>query len=152
MQRVDEEGERPTISVCLHISCSSLDIWRRHISLRGSQNLVANEEAGQVVVLVENIHDSLVSLELALVPLRLRHARSLDVRVEGVQVEPDVDAGVGEGLHAGIMVGARIDVVDADGVGSEGFHQVGIASALFIVDERVVRQKLIGDACWGTVS
>jgi hypothetical protein len=95
---------------------------------------------------VEDIHDSLVSLELAHIPLRLRHARSLDVRVEGVQVEPDVDAGVGESLHAAIVVSARIDVVNTDGVGSEGLHQDGIAGALVIVDERVVRQQLVGDA------
>jgi hypothetical protein len=97
---------------------------------------------------VEDIHDSLVSLELALVPLRLRHARSLDVRIESVQIEPNVDAGVGEGLHAAVVVSAGIDVVDADGVGSEGLHQVGIAGALVVVDERVVRQELVGDAFW----
>lgn len=107
-----------TITVCLHVSCSSLDIRRRHIRVRRSEDLVANEESAQIVVLVEDIHDSLVSLVLALVPLRLSHARSLNVRIEGVQVEPDVDAGVGEGLHAAIVVGAGIDVVDADGVGA----------------------------------
>ena len=128
-----------TITICLHVSSSSFDIRRRHIRFRGSENLIADEEAAQIFVLVEDIHDGLVSLVLALVPLRLRHARSLYVRIEGVQVEPDVDAGVGEGFHAAIVVGARIDVVDADRVGAEGLHQVGIAGALVVVDERVVR-------------
>lgn len=138
-----------TITVCLHVSCSSLDIRRRHIRVRRSEDLVANEESAQIVVLVEDIHDSLVSLVLALVPLRLSHARSLNVRIEGVQVEPDVDAGVGEGLHAAIVIGVGIDVVDADGVGAEGLHQIGIAGALVVVDERVIREKLVGDTLWG---
>jgi hypothetical protein len=47
------------------------------------------------------------------------------------------------------VVGARIDVVDADGVGTEGLHQVGIAGALVVVDERVVRQKLVGNTLSG---
>lgn len=138
-----------TITVCLHVSCSSLDIRRCHIRIGRSEDLIANEETGQVVVLVKNIHDGLVSLVLALVPLRLSHARSLNVRVEGVQVEPDIDAGVGEGLHAAIVVHARINMIDADGISAEGLHQVGIAGALVVVDERIVRQKLVGDALWG---
>ena len=135
-----------TITICLHVSCSSLDVRRRHIRFRGSQDLIADEEAAQVVILVEDVHDSLVSLVLALIPLRLRHARSLDVGIEGVQVEPDVDTGVSESLHAAIMVRTRIDVVDANGVGAQGLHQVGIAGTLVVVDERVVRQELVSDA------
>jgi hypothetical protein len=44
------------------------------------------------------------------------------------------------------MVRTRIDVVDANGVGAQGLHQVGIAGTLVVVDERVIRQELVSDA------
>lgn len=42
-------------------------------------------------------------------------------------------------------------MVDADGIGSEGLHEVGIELALVVVNERVFGEKLVGDSC-GDVS
>lgn len=80
-------------------------------------------------------------------PLRLLHARAHDVGVESIKVEPDVDAGVLESLHALVMFGRGIDVVDTDRIGSEGLHEVGIKLALVVVNERVFWEKLVGDSC-----
>ena len=96
---------------------------------------------------MEGVHDFLVSLVLGLVPLGCGHARSLDVRVEGVQVKPDVDAGVGECLHAVVMFGLRINVVNADGVGTKSLHQICVECALGVVDKWVLGQELVGNAC-----
>lgn len=136
-----------TIAVCLHVTGSGLDEWCRNVSSQAGQNLVADKESAQVVVVVEDIHDALVSLVLRFIPLRLRHARSLDVRVESVKVEPDVDSGVSERVHAVVMLSFGVDVVYADRIGTEGLHEVGIALALVAVDERVVWEELVGDAC-----
>jgi hypothetical protein len=43
------------------------------------------------------------------------------------------------------MVGRSVDVVDTNGVGSKLLHQRGVASALFGIDEGVIRGKLVGD-------
>lgn len=96
---------------------------------------------------MEGVHDFLVSLILSLVPLRRGHSRSLDVGVESVQVKPDVDASVGESLHAVVVLGQRINVVHADRVGTEGLHQVCVERALGVVDEWVLRQELVSNAC-----
>jgi hypothetical protein len=134
-----------TISVSLHVRCSSLDVWRCIIGFRGSQNFIADKEPAKIVVLVEDIHYSLESLELGRVPLRLSHTWSIYGGVESVQVEPDVDTSVGEGLHAGVVVGFWVNVVNADGVGAQGLHQVGIEGALGVVDERIIWQELVGN-------
>ena len=70
----------------------------------------------------------------------------VQVGVEGVEVDPSVDAGVSEGGHAAVVVGGRVDVVDANGVGTEGLHQVGIEAALLGVDEGVIFGELVCDA------
>jgi hypothetical protein len=138
-----------TIAVRLHVTSSSLDKWRSNIGVRRSQNFVANEKSAKIVVVVEGIHDFLVSLVLSLVPLRCGHARSLDVRVESVQIKPDVDTGVGKSLHAVVVLGLRINMVNADGVGTESLHQVRVEGALGVVDKWVLWQELVGHACRG---
>jgi hypothetical protein len=136
-----------TIAVRLHVTSSSFDKWRSNIGVRRSQNLVSDKEATKIVVVVEGIHDFLVSFVLGLVPLGLGHAGSLDIRVESVQVKPDVDTGIGKSLHAVVVLGLRINMVNADGIGAESFHQVRVERALGIVDKWVLGQKLVGNAC-----
>jgi hypothetical protein len=138
-----------TVAVCFHVGCSSLDIRRRHISLRGSQDLISDKEPAEVVVLVEDVHHSLESLKLGLVPLRLSHARSIDGGIESVQVEPDVNASIGKSLHAGVMLGFWINVVNTDRVGTQSLHEVGITCALVVVDEWIVWQELVGNTLRG---
>ena len=50
--------------------------------------------------------------------------------------------------NAAIVVGARVNVVDADRVGAQSVHEVGIASALVVVDERVIWQELVSDTLY----
>jgi hypothetical protein len=48
----------------------------------------------------------------------------LDLRVEGVEIQPDVYACVREGLHAIIVVGRGVDVVHAYGIGANRLHEL----------------------------
>jgi hypothetical protein len=50
------------------------------------------------------------------------------------------------------MIGLGIDMVDANGVGSQLRHEFNVASALLRVDERIIRNELIRDTCKGSVS
>lgn len=70
----------------------------------------------------------------------------VDGRVERVQVQEEVDALVGEGLHASVVVGLGVHVVDADGVGAQLAHEGRIAFALRDVDEGIFGDELVRDA------
>ena len=83
-------------------------------------------------------------LVLRLVPVQIGH---LDLGIESVQVDQGVDAGVLECAHAAVVVAGGLDVVDADRVGAEVGHQLGVAAALLRVDERVVLVELVRNAC-----
>lgn len=127
----------------LQVACSGLDVRGSNGAVSGGKDFVAHEEAGQVVVLLELVHDGGKGIALRLVPLgRIL----LDLRVERVQVQPDVDARVGKGAHAlGVVLG-RVDVVDADRVGADRLHQSSVEAALCCVDERVVGDQLVRNA------
>ena len=94
---------------------------------------------------MEGVHDLLEAIILRLVPVgTIFH---VEVRVEGVQVDPGVDACVGKGCHAAIVISGGIHVVDADGVGSECLHEIGVELALLGIGEWVVLSKLVGNTC-----
>lgn len=71
-----------------------------------------------------------------------------NVGIKGIQISEDVDAGVVKGTHAAVMVGVRVDVIDAYGVCPELGHELSIAFALVSVHEGVLRNKLVRNA-WG---
>jgi len=95
--------------------------------LTSSNSLISNEEAAQVVVRVERIHDEGKGIALATIPLR----RSLvNLRVERVEIQPDIDASISECLHARVVVALGIDMVHADRVCANRLHEIGIQGAL----------------------
>ena len=132
------------VAVGLHVADGGLDVGGGDAVGAGGEDLVADEEAGDVVVALEGVHDLLVGRVLRLVPLRVGGD---DVGGEGVEVDPGVDAGVGEGGHAAVVVGAGVDVVDADGVGAQGLHEAGVELALLRLRQRVIVGELVRDAC-----
>jgi hypothetical protein len=69
-----------------------------------------------------------------------------DVGVKGVQVNHEVDASVGKGLHAAVVVCVGVDMINTQRVGAELFHETRISLALLGVNERVFRSKLVRDA------
>lgn len=70
-----------------------------------------------------------------------------NVCVEGVEVNQQIDAGISKSVHATVMVGTCIDVIDAQGVCAELLHELDIALALLCVDKRVIRAKLVSNTC-----
>lgn len=94
---------------------------------------------------MEGIHDGGESIVLKRIPPR-RLRMWQDISVKGIQIEENVDSGFIESSHAGVMVGARIDVIDADGIGAERLHEVGIALALVTLGEGIVVGELICDS------
>lgn len=68
------------------------------------------------------------------------------VSTECVKVNKEIDASIGKDGHACRVIGRGIDVVDADGIGSKLLHQRGVATALFGIEEGVIRGELVGDA------
>lgn len=71
----------------------------------------------------------------------------LDLSVKSVEINEQVDAGICQSFHAAVMIGMGIDMVDANGVGSQLGHEFNVASALFRVDEWIIRNELIRDTC-----
>lgn len=132
------------VTVRLHIAGGRLDIGCSNAVRACGQHLVSNEETSDVVIALESIHDLLVCRVLTLCPCR---RRCDDVCGEGVQIDPSVDSCVGERAHAAVVVGRRVYVVHADGVGAEGLHEGGIELTLVGVRKRVVIGQLVGRAC-----
>jgi hypothetical protein len=71
----------------------------------------------------------------------------LDVSLEAVHIDEDIDPCIGKYFHASTVVRERIDMIDSDGVGPKIFHQSSVKLALVRVDQRIVGNKLIGNAC-----
>jgi len=57
------------VAVRFDVSGSSFDVWRCHGVVACIQNLIANEDTGQVVVCYELVEDLAESGELGLVPM-----------------------------------------------------------------------------------
>jgi hypothetical protein len=92
---------------------------------------------------VKRIHNQGKSIALGTIPLR----RSLvDLRIKGIEIQPDINARVGKRLHTRIVIALGIDVVDANRVGANRLHELGVEGALRRSDERVIGDKLIRDA------
>lgn len=126
--------------VGLHISNRGLDVWSRRRSLKSINNFISNPETTQVVILLELVHDLGKCRELFFGP----HRGGLDDGgIEGIEIEPDVDSCIAESGHAAIVIGSWVDVVDADGVGTDGLHGLGVELTLVGVDERIVRGTLV---------
>jgi hypothetical protein len=96
---------------------------------------------------MERVHDSSKRISLRNIPLR---AFLVDLRIERVEIQPQVDTGVGERLHAVCVIGGWVNVVDADAVCANGLHQSSVGRALVVVDEGVVGDELVGDS-WGVL-
>lgn len=73
----------------------------------------------------------------------------LDLRVEGIKIQPDIYAGGSEGLHAAVVVGGGIDVVNAYRIGANRLHELRVELALRVVNERVVGDELVCDSYRG---
>lgn len=72
-------------------------------------------------------------------------AHHLDVRIKAVHVDKEIDSSIGKDCHASRMIGSRINMVDANGISPQIFHQRCITSTLIFVDEGIVGNKLIGN-------
>lgn len=126
--------------ICLHVCCSSLDIWCSKRARGSVDDLISDPESPQIIVPLEDIHDFSESEELLFRPCWVcLHDRG----IEGIQIKPDVDSCVGESFHASIVVGIRVDMVYTDRVRSNFFHGLGIELTLDGVDERISWSALI---------
>ena len=70
----------------------------------------------------------------------------VDVRWEVVKINKQVNAVVSKRLHATIVVGSWVDVVNTDGVGTELLHKSGIELALLGVHQWIIRDELVSNA------
>lgn len=70
---------------------------------------------------------------------------SLNVRVEGVQVDKQVNARVIHGLYTPVVLSIRIHMVHANGVHSQFLHQGKVPLALVGIDERILGNELVGN-------
>lgn len=69
-----------------------------------------------------------------------------DVSREGVHINHGIDPSVSKSLHATIVVGRRVDVVDTNGIGTQLLHQARVSLALLSVDQRISRYQLVRNA------
>ena len=70
-----------------------------------------------------------------------------DVGLEAVQIDEAIDPFSCECIHAPLVVGGFVDVVDSDCIRSELLHKVCITLALFGIDKRIVFDELVGNTC-----
>lgn len=70
----------------------------------------------------------------------------VDVRWKVVKINKQVNAVVSKCLHATIVVGSWVDMVNTDGVGTELLHKSGIELALLSVHQWIIRDKLVSNA------
>ena len=104
----EKVGIAQTITVGLHVAGGSHD-----------------EGSGNVIIAPESVHDLLVASVLGLIPGGA--VLGVEVGVDGVEVDPKVNAGV---------------------FGLQVFQQRGVASTLGGIDEGIAGGELVGDA-WG---
>ena len=67
----------------------------------------------------------------------------LDVGLEAIHVHKKVYPCICESLHATGVICGGIDVVDTDGVGTEGLHEGGVCAALLYAHQGVIRDELV---------
>ena len=101
-----------------HVTGDGLDIGGGLGGGAVVDNLVTGEEGKGVVVLGELLHGSEDVLQVDIVVGGLG-VLTVEGVLGGVDVEDEVDASIGESVHALVVVGGVIDGVDTDGVQAE---------------------------------
>ena len=152
------------VTVGLHVAGSSLDKWSSDRVVGGGEDFVANEETGSVVELLELVHDGCKVVVLSLVPgwvalysvsrglLVAKHfciSYWVNLSGESVEIDKEVDTSVGKGAHTALVVSLWVDMVYTNGIRSKLLHELSIETALVVVDERIGRSQLVGNA-WKT--
>ena len=131
-------AETASVHVGLDVTGDSLDVRSTVGGLVVVDDLVGGEEQQGVVVLCEHLDGSEDALQVDLV-VRLLGLGTVDGVLGGVEVESEVDSGIGEETHAGVVVGAVVDSVDADGVDTELLELLNVALAASLVSDGVLR-------------
>lgn len=108
-------------NVVLDVTSDSLDIRSSESGVIRVDNLVSGVEKEGVVVCGESVNSGEDRLEVDVV---VRHGdggvvQTIEGVVRGVDIDGEVDAGVSERLHAGIVVLGVVDRVDTDGVDAQ---------------------------------
>lgn len=73
----------------------------------------------------------------------------LNLSVECIQIDEEVDARLRKSIHTAFVVSMWVDVVDTDAIDPQLSHLRNVALALLRVDERVLRDELVGNALAG---
>lgn len=74
---------------------------------------------------------------------KIRKTNRKNLGIERIQINQRVDAGVVKGRHAAVVVGVRVDVVDAYHVRAQLLHERRVALALLRILERVILMGII---------
>lgn len=137
-------AEAASVHVGLDVTSDGLDVWSTIGSGIVVDDLVGREEEQSVVVLGEHLDRGEDALQVDLVVGDLRIS-AVDRVLGGVDVEGEVDAGVGKSVHALVMVGRVVNRVDADGVDAELLELGNVTLAARGIGNRVLS---IGCAAW----
>lgn len=126
------------VDVRPHVTVGGLDIRGALGRLVVVDDLISREEHKRVVVLLERIDGSEDALKVDLV-VRPGGLLTVDGVERVVDIQGQVDASVGEGLHALIVVGRVVDAVDTDGVqakllelGNVTLARLGVGNGVFV--------------------
>lgn len=123
------------LDIRLHIADGSLDKGARICVTGGVRNLVAGEEAEDIGVSGHGVDHACVAGIQRVVPLGII---AIDGLVWSRKIGNDIDAGVGQRGHRGIVVGGGVERVDTNDVGSELEKVWNIAIDTRGVCERVI--------------
>lgn len=115
-------------NVLPQVTSDGLDVRGTVGGLVVVDDLVTGEEEESVVVVGESVNGGEQALKVVLVVGRAGVA-TVERVLGGVHVEGEVDAGVGEGRHALVVVGGVVDSVHTDGVDAQLLELLDIALA-----------------------
>lgn len=122
------------VDVGLHVADGGLDEGRG-IGVGGVVgDLVATEEADDVLVVLHGVDHVGVALVQIEVP---RGRGAVDGLRGGRQVGDDIDTGVGQQVHAGVVVGGGVEGVGTDDIGAGGLQDGNVTLAAGAVRQRV---------------
>lgn len=122
------------LDVLLHVSHSRLDIGRGAGVVGLVADFIARKEADDVGVVGQGVNDLGVVLVELHVPLG---AVAVDGQAGLTEVGDDVDAGILQQLHAGGVIGIRVDGVGADDVGAQLLEEGHVTLANSLIAEGI---------------
>lgn len=124
-------------NVLFDIPCYGLDVRSSVTGRDVVDQLVAGEEQKKIIVFLELVHGGKHVLQVGGI-VRLSGFVSADGVFRGVDIECEIDASIGQGFHAFVVILAVINGIDSDGIDAQllepGFRDQLVGCCAMLLD------------------